>query len=123
MRWCGTASAREEVTARGAQPVLGDLSKPASYADAAAAADGAIHTAAEYSARGPQIDATAIDTLLSESDTRPRFVIYTSGVWVLGNQRAPADESAALSPVPGSSGGPRTSNACSTPPRPDSAPS
>jgi nucleoside-diphosphate-sugar epimerase len=90
----------EEVTARGAQPVLGDLSRPASYAGAAAAADGAIHAAVEYSTRRPQIDAMAIDTLLSETDTRPRFVIYTSGVWVLGNQFSPADESAVLSPPP-----------------------
>ena len=88
----------ERVVARGAQPVLGELSKPASYADAAAAADGAIHAAAEHSARGPQIDATALDTLLAESDARPRFVIYTSGMWVLGNQTDPADETAALNP-------------------------
>ena len=90
-----------QVQARGAHPVLGDLSQPASYADAAAAADGIVHTAAEHSARGPKLDATAIDTLLSQSGTRPRFMIYTSGIWVLGNQPSPADETASLSPAPG----------------------
>ena len=39
-----------EVQARGGKPVLGDLLSPASYADAAAAADGIVHAAIEYSA-------------------------------------------------------------------------
>ncbi|MGH9371424.1 MAG: NAD-dependent epimerase/dehydratase family protein, partial [Vicinamibacterales bacterium] len=87
------------VQARGAHPVLGDLTDPATYADAAAAADGAIHAAFEYSARGPATDAAAIDALL-RGGTRQRFVIYTSGVWVLGNQHSPADESTPPSPAP-----------------------
>jgi nucleoside-diphosphate-sugar epimerase len=86
------------VQARGAHPVLGDLSSPATYAETAAAADGAIHTAFERSPRGSEIDATAIDVLLREA-TGPRFVIYTSGVWVLGNQHSPADESASPRPA------------------------
>jgi nucleoside-diphosphate-sugar epimerase len=89
----------EKVHARGAQAVLGNLSQPASYADAAAAADGIVHAAIEYSARGPELDAIALDTLLPQTDTRPRFVIYTSGVWVLGNQPSPADETARLNPA------------------------
>lgn len=89
-----------DVHVRGAHPVLGDLSQPASYADAVAAADGAVHTAFEYSARGVAVDATAIDALLQPADGRERFVIYTSGVWVLGNQSAPADETATLQPAP-----------------------
>ena len=88
------------VQARGAHPVLGELMTPASYADAAAAADGAIHTAADYSARGPKLDETAIDTLLRHSGSRPRFMIYTSGVWVLGSQPSPADETVAINPAP-----------------------
>jgi nucleoside-diphosphate-sugar epimerase len=89
------------VQGRGAHPVLGELGKPASYADPAKAADGVIHAAAEYTARAPELDALALDTVLSPvSDMRPRFMIYTSGVWVLGNQPNPADESAPLSPAP-----------------------
>jgi nucleoside-diphosphate-sugar epimerase len=88
-----------QVQDRGAQPVLGDLSKPASYADAAAAADGVVHAAIAYSPRGPPLAAAAIDTLLGPAHGRPRFMIYTSGVWVLGDQPSPADESAAVSPV------------------------
>jgi nucleoside-diphosphate-sugar epimerase len=88
------------VQAHGAQPVLGDLMQPASYVEAAAAADGAIHTAFTDTGRGPEIDAAAIDALLKPSGSRDRFVVYTSGVWVLGNQTSPADETAPPSPAP-----------------------
>jgi nucleoside-diphosphate-sugar epimerase len=89
-----------QVEARGGHPLLGDLSQPASYADAAAVADGVVHAAADYSVRGPQLDAGALDVLLTEHETRQRFFIYTSGIWVLGNQPSPADETAALDPAP-----------------------
>ncbi len=87
------------VQARGAQPVLGDLATPASYADAARAADGVVHTALESGARGLQVEATAVDTLLAPTDRSGRFVIYTSGVWVLGSTTAPVDETAPLNPA------------------------
>jgi nucleoside-diphosphate-sugar epimerase len=38
--------------------------------------------------------------LLAPTRNRARFVIYTSGVWVLGNCSTPGDESAALNPIP-----------------------
>jgi nucleoside-diphosphate-sugar epimerase len=84
------------VQARGGKPVLGDLATPASYADAAAAAEGVVHAAVDYSARGPKLDASALDVLLAPSSKSNRFVIYTSGVWVLGNCPAAADETAPL---------------------------
>jgi len=87
------------VQARGGHPLLGDLSDPATYADAAAAADGVVHTAFEYSARGAQVEAAALGALLPPSRNRARFAIYTSGVWVLGNCATPTDESAALNPI------------------------
>lgn len=88
-----------DVQARGGYPVLGDLSAPASYADAAAAAEGVIHAAFEYSPRGPQLDATALDVLLAPPTRPGRFVVFTSGVWVLGQTSAPADETAPLAPA------------------------
>jgi nucleoside-diphosphate-sugar epimerase len=88
-----------EAQARGATPVLGNLSEPASYADAVAAADGAIHTAYESSPRGRDVDATAIDAILSAPAKPGRFMIYTSGVWVLGACPSPVDESADLNPA------------------------
>ncbi len=87
------------VQARGGHPILGDLMTPATYADAAAAADGIVHAAIDYSARGEQIDAAALDVMLSLPPRARRFVVYTSGVWVLGTTREPADESAPLNPA------------------------
>jgi nucleoside-diphosphate-sugar epimerase len=88
-----------EVQARGGKPLLGDLRSPASYANAAAAADGVVHAAVDYSARGPIIDGAALDVLLALPPRPGRFVIYTSGVWVLGNCPSPADETAPLNPA------------------------
>jgi nucleoside-diphosphate-sugar epimerase len=86
------------VQARGGHPVLGDLSETASYADAAASADGVVHTALDDSGRGVDVDAATIDTLVMPTGKRTRFLIYTSGVWVLGNATTPADETAPLNP-------------------------
>jgi nucleoside-diphosphate-sugar epimerase len=88
-----------EVQARGGNPVLGDLTTPAGYADVAAAADGIVHTAIDYSARGPRIDAIALDVLLGLPNKAARFLLYTSGVWVLGDCPTPVDESAQLHPA------------------------
>jgi nucleoside-diphosphate-sugar epimerase len=88
-----------QVQARGANPVLGDLATPATYADAAAAADGIVLAGYEYSARGVQVDATVIDTVLSTPGAPGRFLIYTSGVWVLGSAPSPVDESASRNPI------------------------
>src|SRR5687767_6971615 len=62
------------VTGRGAQPLLGDLARPASYVDAAAAADGVIHTAFDYSSKGPEIDRTVLDALLDQAADGRFFV-------------------------------------------------
>ena len=88
-----------EVQARGGKPQLGDLRSPASYADAAVAADGIVHAAIDYSARGQQIDAAALDVLLGLPARPGRFLIYTSGVWVLGNCPVPTDETGSLNPA------------------------
>src|SRR5687768_5833284 len=87
------------VQSRGATPLLGDLSQPATYADAIAVADGAIHAAVDYSPRGPAVDATVLGVLLRPAGARERFVIYTSGLWVVGNQTSPADETVAPNPA------------------------
>ena len=95
----------ERVSRRGVQPIVGDLAKPASYAAAAADADGIIHTALEYSKRGEKVDRQAIETLLGAAERRaanglPASLVYTSGIWVLGNASAPVDENAPVQPVP-----------------------
>src|SRR5687768_12883937 len=87
------------VQARGATPVLGDLLQPASWRAAAAAADGVIHAAAQPGARAREADAAAVDALTTLPPKDARFLIYTSGIWVLGPAPAPVDESAPLSPA------------------------
>ena len=87
------------VQRRGATPVMGDLSDPASYAAAAAAADGVVLAAFEYSPRGVQVEAAALEAVLSTPPKPGKFVIYTSGVWVLGPAPSPADETATVNPA------------------------
>jgi nucleoside-diphosphate-sugar epimerase len=87
------------VQARGATPIVGDVMKPASWRDAAAAADGAVHAAAEYGPRVREFDATAVDTLTALPQKDGRFLVYTSGIWVLGPAPSPVDESAPLNPI------------------------
>ena len=97
------------VAARGARPVIGNLGEPDSYRAAADAQDGYVHTAFDaVSGRGPAIDALALQTLIAAakrprtagSTTPKRFLIYTSGVWVLGQTPEPATEAAPVNPIP-----------------------
>jgi len=87
------------VQARGATPILGDVMQPASWRDAAAAADGAVHAAVEYGPRNCQFDATAVDTLVSLPPKPGRVIVYTSGIWVLGSAPSPVDETAPVNPI------------------------
>ena len=95
------------VAARGGHPIVGDLSDPSSYREVAATQDGVIHAGSEGSPRGPEVDRIAVETLMAAvrtarggTATATRFLIYTSGVWVLGNTAEPAAEDAALNPAP-----------------------
>jgi nucleoside-diphosphate-sugar epimerase len=86
---------------RGVEAVVGNLGEPASYRKAASGQDGWIHAAFEYSDRGAELDRLAIETLIeAASAAGAGCLAYTSGIWVLGNQRSPADETTPLSPTP-----------------------
>ena len=97
------------VSGRGGHPVLGNLADPESFRGSAEAQDGYVHTAYDSaSGRGPAIDRAVLEAFLAAA-MRPRtaeataagrrFLIYTSGVWVLGRSPAPADETASLNPI------------------------
>jgi len=92
-----------KVAARGGTPVCGNLLEPASYRAAAESHDVFVHTGFDQ-ARGPEADRSAIDTLVEVARAgradRARLLIYTSGIWVLGETPAPAAEDAALNPTP-----------------------
>lgn len=96
------------VTSRGGHPVIGNMAEPESYRGAADAQDGYIHTAFDGTGRGPAVDRIVVDTLLAAA-RRPRtagagtpatrFIIYTSGAWVLGRTSEPADDRAPANPI------------------------
>src|SRR5579872_6664456 len=96
----------ERVAKRGAHPVVGNVGDPASYRASADAQDGYIHAAFDgASGKGPAIERIALETMIAAAK-RPRtagshapqkrFVIYTSGVWVLGQTPDGATEEATI---------------------------
>lgn len=93
------------VTASGARPLIGDLARPASYQQAAEEHDGIVHAGFDGRSQGIETDRLAIETLTAAGRRAAArgngaFVIYTSGVWVLGQTAQPATESAILDPAP-----------------------
>jgi nucleoside-diphosphate-sugar epimerase len=97
------------VAKRGAHPVVGNLAEPDSFKSSAEAQDGYVHTAYDRtSGRGPEIEKAALEFMVATAKrprtaapTAParRFIIYTSGVWVLGQSRDPADERAPVNSI------------------------
>ena len=98
------------VAKRGGHPVVGNLAEPESFTASADGQDGYIHTAFDTnSGKGPAIDRAALDAMIAAAK-RPRtagasapakrFVIYTSGVWVLGRTPEPVAEDAPINPIP-----------------------
>jgi uncharacterized protein YbjT (DUF2867 family) len=55
----------EAIARRGVHPVIGDLGKAASPADAAERSDAIVHTALDGTPRGEKIDRQAVDTFLA----------------------------------------------------------
>ena len=93
----------ERLKQRGVHPVVADLATPSRYAAAAETCESIIHTAYESSKRGAEVDRHAIDALLGAAIKRsskghPVSLVYTSGVWVLGNTAGAASEDAVLFP-------------------------
>jgi nucleoside-diphosphate-sugar epimerase len=98
------------VTARGAHPVVGNLGEPESYRAAAEAQDGYIHAAFDaVSGRGPAIERLVVEALIAaakrprtagSSTPERRLLVYTSGLWVLGQSPEPASEESPINPTP-----------------------
>src|SRR5581483_11043548 len=67
--------------------VQGDLAQPAGWLEHARAADALVHAGMDHGPTRAAIDRTALDALLeaAKGAKAPRTLIYTSGVWVLGN--------------------------------------
>jgi nucleoside-diphosphate-sugar epimerase len=97
------------VAKRGGHPVVGNLADPESFRSSADAQDGYVHAAYDSrSGQGPAIEQAALELMLAAA-RRPRtagggapakrFVIYTSGVWILGRTPEPAAEDAPTNPI------------------------
>lgn len=105
-RVCGLTRSREradELSAAGVAPVVGELSNPGTYASAAGRCDALLHLGFEAGPRAAEVDRIALEALLEAADVarRPRLVVYTSGVWVMGAHRGmPAAEDDPPAPLP-----------------------
>lgn len=94
----------ERLAARGATPVVADITTPKRYIAAVKAADAVVYAAADTSPKRVQLERQALETMLaaqaqaSQADGKVRTFIYTSGVWVLGRAIKGADETAPLDP-------------------------
>lgn len=78
----------------------GDLREPASFAAAAGAADGVLHTASTNDAYAPAVDEAAAIAMLSCLHPGSAFV-YTSNIWVYGDTNGKAaTEASTLNPTP-----------------------
>ena len=96
-------------TARGGHPIIGNLADPESFRAAADGQDGYIHTAYDSTSNGgPAVDRAALEVIIAGALRRrtpgskapqKRFIIYTSGVWVLGSAPEPATEDSPINPV------------------------
>ena len=86
-----------QVARLGAIPVRGALGALSSLVPNLGSYDGYVHAAADYGL-GPAADREAIDALLAaaRSSAREASVVYTSGVWVLGQTSQPTAEDAPL---------------------------
>lgn len=96
------------ISAKGAHPVVGSLADPESYRPMADAQDGYIHTAFDDSGDGVALDRLTIESLLAAARrprtsgslaAAPRFLIYTSAIWVVGRSSEPTDETVTVSPI------------------------
>lgn len=98
--------ARSEDSARklraaGGEAVRGGLDDREAITAGAAAADGAIHLAMEFSGDAPRLDRLAVEGILRGLDDAGKPFVYTSGVWVMGSTGGHiADETTAVNPVP-----------------------
>ena len=97
-----TPQAADALASRGVTPVLGDLKTVKSYRAAAEGHDSYVHTAADPSPKREEVDRKTIDTLMgiavAGAKTSPVSFVYTSGIWVLGSNAQPMDETAQPNP-------------------------
>ena len=83
----------EQVRARGAVPVVIDLSDSAAVADLLRGVDAAIHTASPGDATSADLDSAVVDAVLAAFDGTGKPYLQISGGWVYGDNTAITDDS------------------------------
>ena len=79
--------AASKLQAAGVRPVRGDLRTPSSFADAARKADGVVHAALQWGSEAGELDRAAVSTLIGALAGTNKPLIYSSGVWVMGETK------------------------------------
>lgn len=93
-----SVASEQTIRDRGMTPVSGDLRHPVSLTAPLQSVDGVIHTGTTNEGKA---DAEAILAMLTALKGTGKPLVYTSGIWVLGNTGdQPAQESSALQPPP-----------------------
>jgi nucleoside-diphosphate-sugar epimerase len=83
------------------ETIYGDVRDAESLSAAVRRSEAVIHTAASMGPDMPQVDQSAVDVILKAAAEGKQRVVYTSGIWVLGNTGSKAaDENTQLNPVP-----------------------
>jgi nucleoside-diphosphate-sugar epimerase len=85
---------------RGIRPFPGTLDNPRAVAAEAARADALIHTAFDWQHNGAGTDQAFVDAALDALAGSSKPLLYTSGVWVMGNTAPDAGEQNPLAPPP-----------------------
>jgi nucleoside-diphosphate-sugar epimerase len=81
--------------------LLGDMGDTSTYREKLEGFDAYVLCAQDNSPRAAEFDKRTIETVRDQAwRSSKSALIYTSGIWVLGPQREPADETAALNPPP-----------------------
>ncbi|HSM37623.1 MAG TPA: NAD-dependent epimerase/dehydratase family protein [Longimicrobiales bacterium] len=84
---CRTPARAAGLARDGMEVLGGDLADPDTYARVAGVHDVAVHAGVDYGGDTPAVDRVALDALLGGAGGggRARRLIYTSGLWVLGD--------------------------------------
>ena len=81
------------VAARGATPIVIDLSDRAAVGSVLGTADGAVHTASPGDATSADLDSAVVDAAVDAFDGTGRPYIHISGLWIYGSNSAISEQS------------------------------
>ena len=81
------------VAARGATPIVTDLSDRAAVVSVLAKADAGVHTASPGDATSADLDSAVVDAAMEAFDGTGRPYVHISGLWIYGSNSAISEQS------------------------------